>query len=76
MEWLGAIKILAGLVGLSVILSSYVWVYRKGKEKGFLKGVRVAEDKWQTEKLKIYAETQKKAEVIKASKKGAKVVKD
>lgn len=74
MEWWGIVKAISGLVGLLTVIGSYCWVYRKGKEKGFLKGVKASEDKWQAEKLKIYAEIQKKAETIKTSKKGAKIV--
>ncbi|MBT9170629.1 MAG: hypothetical protein DDT18_00973 [Actinobacteria bacterium] len=74
MEWLGVAYMVLGLAGLSILLYSYLWIYRRGVDKGFQKGVKAAEDHWQAEKLKIYADIQKKAEVVKATRRGARIV--
>lgn len=74
MEWIGLVKIVSGLLGLLVVFGTYSWVYRQGYGKGYQKGVKASEGQWEAEKLRFYADLQKRASIIKSSKAGAKIV--
>jgi len=74
MEWIEIAKLTGGVLSLCLIIYCFRWIYRQGFEKGFIKGNDKGKQQWQAEKLKIYADIQKRASALKVAKKGAAVV--